>query len=136
MTDEKPTLAHQVNVVGTQNLLQSLEKHSPQAFFFYSSSVSVYGDRLDDYLIKTTDSLRASEGDKYAETKIETEQLIPASQLDWSIFRLSVIMGINNHKMSGLIFHVPLATKMEITTPLDTASAFVNGVSKQEELNK
>ena len=93
MTDEKPTLAHQVNVVGTQNLLQSLEKHSPQAFFFYSSSVSVYGDRLDDYLIKTTNSLRASEGDKYAETKIETEQLIQASQLDWSIFRLSAIIG-------------------------------------------
>lgn len=135
LADEKPILTHQVNVIGTKNLLQGLEKHSPQAFFFYSSSVSVYGDRLDDYQIKTTDFLKASLGDKYGETKIETEQMIQASSLNWSIFRLSAIMGINNHKISGLMFHMPLATKMEITTPLDTARAFVNGISKQKELN-
>jgi len=135
LADEKPELAHQVNLIGTKNLIESLEKHSPKAFLFFSSSVSVYGDRLDDYLIKVNDKLEASIGDKYAETKIEAERLIKSSSLKWAIFRLSAIMGINNHKISGLMFHMPLATKMEITTPKDTARAFVNGISKQHQLN-
>lgn len=128
LADKKPTLAHQVNLIGTQNIILSLEAFSPKAFLFYSSSVSVYGDRLDNYLIKVGDKIQPSEGDEYAKTKIEAERLIQESQLDWTIFRLSAIMGINNHKVSGLMFHMPLATRMEITTPLDTASAFVNGI--------
>lgn len=134
LADEKPTLAEQVNVVGTQNLINALEKYSPKAFFLYSSSVSIYGDRLQDYLITVNDKIQASEGDEYAKTKIKAEQLLQASQLSWSIFRLSAIIGINNHKATSLMFHMPLSTKMEITTPKDTARAFVNALSKQKEL--
>jgi nucleoside-diphosphate-sugar epimerase len=135
LADENPTLAHEVNVIGTKNIILSLEKFSPKAFLLYSSSVSVYGDRLEDHLIKVTDKIEPSEGDEYGKTKIETERLIQESQLNWTIFRLSAIMGFNNHKVSGLMFHMPLATRMEITTPLDTARAFVNGISHKAALN-
>lgn len=46
VADEKPELAYRVNVGGTANLIQTLEEHSPKAFLLYSSSVSIYGDRV------------------------------------------------------------------------------------------
>lgn len=134
LADEKPELTHQVNTVGTEKLIASLEKKSPNTFFIYSSSVAVYGDRLETPDILVSDPLIASEGDEYAITKIEAEKIITNSKLNWSIFRLSAIMG--GHKMTKLMFHQPLNTSMEITTLEDTARAFVNAIDKQDQLSK
>ena len=136
LADEKPKLAEAVNTSGTINLIKRLEKVSPNAFFMYSSSISVYGDRLDSPNIKVSDPLSISFGDEYAKTKINAEKAIINSTLSWTIFRLSAIMGINNHKMSGLMFHMPLDTSIEICTPSDTARAFANGIEKQIDLQK
>ncbi len=132
LADEKPDLAYKVNVKGTENLLLALEVHSPQAFFMYSSSVSVYGDRVENPNIFVGDPLVPSVGDEYAKTKLECERLIQKSPMKWTIFRLGAIM--KNHKISKLMFHMPLNTTMEICTPEDTARAFVNGINKQDEL--
>ncbi|MFD2575090.1 NAD-dependent epimerase/dehydratase family protein [Haoranjiania flava] len=134
LADEKPELAYKVNVEGTKNLLDSLQELSPDAFFMYSSSISVYGDRLTEPAIKVGDALQPSEADYYAETKIACEELIKQTRLDWTIFRLAAIMG--NHKISKLMFHMPLATSLEIATPADAARAFVNGIEQRPVLNK
>lgn len=132
--DDYPELAQKVNTEGTRNLIHLLEQHSPKCFFIYSSSISVYGDRLVDPYISVGDPLDPSPGDKYALTKIASEQILQNSKLDWTIFRLAAIMG--GHKMSKLMFHQPLDTSLEIATPQDTARAFVNATEKQEELSK
>lgn len=134
LADEVPELAKKVNTGGTQNLIKHLERHSPNAFFMYSSSISVYGDRIKNPYINKEDPLIPSEGDAYAETKIASEKLLKESNLDWTIFRLAAIMG--NHKISKLMFHQPLNTALEIATPRDTARAFVNGIEKKQELSK
>ena len=134
LADEKPTLSYQVNTTGTEKLIGFLELKSPNAFFLYSSSVSVYGDRLETPWIKIDDPLIPSARDEYAQTKIEAEDIIKGSKLDWSIFRLAAIMG--GHKMSKLLFHQPLKTSLEIATPTDTARAFLNAIEKQEHLSK
>lgn len=134
LADDKPKLTYQVNTIGTEILIRSLEKHSPKAFFIYSSSISVYGDRLENPFINVNDSLKPGKGDEYAKTKIEAENIIKNCKLDWSIFRLSAIMG--GHKISKLMFHQPLKTSLEITTSVDTARAFVNAIEKQEQLSK
>ncbi|MDD3686834.1 MAG: NAD(P)-dependent oxidoreductase [Bacteroidales bacterium] len=126
LADDKPELAYRVNTIGTTNLVRNLERYSPSAFLLYSSSISVYGDRLKDPNIYKTDPLLPSVGDEYAKTKIAAEEIIQSSALKWSIFRLTAIMG--GHKISKLMFHMPLATKMEICTPADTARAFVNAI--------
>lgn len=128
-------LTYKINAEGTKNLLDYLEKVAPKAFFVYSSSVAVYGDRLENPQIKVGDPLTPSKGDFYAESKIDAEKFIKESKLDYSIFRLSAIMGVGNHKMSGIMFHMPLATRMEITTPQDTARAFVKSISHRKEIN-
>lgn len=134
IADEIPELAYKVNTLGTESLINTLEKYSPNAFFVYSSSISVYGDRLNSPYIHTNDQLCASEGDEYAKTKILAEQLLYKSKLNWSIFRLAAIMG--RHKISKLMFHMPLNTSLEIATPEDTARAFVNAYYEQKAINK
>ena len=134
LADEKPDLARAVNVNGTENLIEGLKQHSPNAFFMYSSSISVYGDRLNTPWIKTSDPISPSPEDHYAVTKIAAEKLISDSGLDFCIFRLAAIMGVSNHKPTGIMFHMPLATSMEILTPEDTARAFVNGIGKRSVL--
>ena len=102
----------------------------------YSSSVSIYGDRVKNPDILTTDELKPSLGDHYATTKLATEKIIQESKLNWTIFRLSAIMGAGYHKITELMFHMPLNTSVEITTPEDNARTFVNAADKMEQLNK
>lgn len=134
LADERPELSHQVNALGTANLIRLLELHSPNAFFLYSSSISVYGDRLNNPMININDELNPSAGDEYAKTKILAEESVRRSKLDWSIFRLAAVMG--GHKISKLMFHQPLKTSLEIASPKDTARAFVNAIEKQAQVSK
>ena len=133
VADDEPELAHRINTIGTANLVKNLEEKSPNAFFVYSSSISVYGDRLIDPEIYITDPLLPSVGDEYAVTKIAAEEIIKSSKLQWSIFRLTAIMG--GHKISKLMFHMPLNTCMEICSPADTARAFVNAFEHKEKIS-
>ena len=136
MADKFPQLAADVNITGTRNLVECIEELSPNAYLIYSSSISVYGDRLFNPWIKTSDKLIASDRDEYAKTKIEAEKFIMNSKINWTIFRLTAIMGINNHRVSPLMFHMPLETPMEIATPEDTGRAFVKAIRHMEVLNK
>ncbi len=136
LADKYPDLAETVNIHGTRNLVECTEEYSPEAFFLYSSSISVYGDRNKNPWIRTSDPLIPSSRDEYARTKIEAEKIVISSRLHWTIFRLTAIMGIGNHKPSALMFHMPLDSHLEIATPGDTARAFVNALDHQKELNK
>ena len=136
VADDLPALAYRVNVSGTKNLIKGLETHSPNAFVIYSSSISVYGDHTHEPDITINSPLRPSVGDEYAKTKIEAEQIIQNSQLNWSIFRLTAVMGYGNHKVSKLMFHMPLPTQIEIVTPIDCATAFVNTIDKLSVIEK
>lgn len=129
-----PALTEAINVGGTRNLIDALERNAPNSFLLFSSSVAVYGDRITNPEIRVGDPLRPSVGDNYAETKVQMEQLIRESNLDSTIFRLSAIMGAGNHHVSGIMFLMPLATPMEFTTPRDTARAFVNALEHLDEL--
>lgn len=126
---------HKVNVQATDDLLRHLEDTSPKAFFMFSSSVAIYGDRLKTPKIRVGDPLHEDDEDFYVQSKIKAERIVQNSSLDWTIFRLTAILGVNNHKISGLMFHNPLDTSMEIATPQDTARAFVNGMTHRTSLS-
>lgn len=128
-------LTKEVNLNGTLNLIEAIERNSPKAFLLFSSSISVYGDRLKNPWIKTSDKLQASPNDYYALTKIKTESEIQKSNLNWSIFRLTAIMH-PKQKFDPLMFHMPLETKMEICTTANTATALINAIEKTHLLNK
>jgi nucleoside-diphosphate-sugar epimerase len=131
--DERST---HINVQGTRNVISVLEEHAPNAFLVFSSSVVVYGDRLTNPEIMVGDPLDPEQYDQYGVAKIITETDIQNSKLNWTILRLSAIMGIGNHEISGIIFHVPLDTPMEICTMRDTARALVKVPHHLDQLNK
>jgi len=133
---ENDARSFNINVEGTRNIISTLEEHAPNAFLVFSSSVAVYGDRLKTCEIRVGDSLDPEQIDQYGRAKIQTEADIQNSTLNWTILRLSAIMGVGNHKVSGIIFHVPLDTAMEICTIRDTARAFLNAPDHLEQLNQ
>lgn len=134
LADKKPDLTRKVNFEGTKNLLDLIEKNSPNAFFLYASSISAYGDRLNTPDIKVGDELRASMGDEYGKTKIDTEAIIQKSNIKWSIFRLTGIMDPELNSPNALMFHMPLDTNFELCTTRDCGRAFVNALDHQNEL--
>jgi nucleoside-diphosphate-sugar epimerase len=134
LANENKMVTFAINHLGTKYLVEHIETTSPDAFFMFSSSVAVYGDRLKSPNIAVNDSLPEQEYDFYAQSKVKAEKAVKGSKLDWTIFRLSGIMGVNNHKMSGVMFFMPLETRMEIATPEDAARAFVNGIECKEKL--
>lgn len=132
--EKNPEASFRTNLEGTRHIIEALRKISPQAFFIYASSVAIYGDRLKNPMISVNDLLPTDMHDGYANSKIEAEAIIRASELNWSILRLSAIMGIGNHKISKILFHVPLETPMEIATVKDTARAFRLALNHQDKL--
>ena len=126
-----PKIAEAVNVGGTKNIIAAILKQKTPPRLIYTSSVSVYGDRIQNPEIRVTDSLKPSMGDVYAVTKIQTEELIQKSKLEWTIFRLSAIMH-PHRKIQPLMFHLPLDTPMEICNCTDTAFALVQAIKCDE----
>jgi len=133
LADRNPGLADRINTHGTRMLIQAVEEHSPKAFFLYTSSISIYGDRLNNPWITADDPLLPAEGDEYAKTKIKAENLLRRSRLKWSVFRLSAIMGPQT-RLSPLFFHMPLNTSLEIATARDTGFALVEAIYHQTEI--
>ncbi len=133
LADRRPDLAEETNVDGTRDLVNAVLRNSPAAFFLYTSSISVYGDRLYNPWITVEDPLLPSEGDEYARTKMRAEKIVRNSRLKWSIFRLSAIMGPQT-RLNPLFFHMPLNTSLEIATARDTGFALVEAIYHQEEL--
>ncbi|MDR3292652.1 MAG: NAD(P)-dependent oxidoreductase, partial [Clostridiales bacterium] len=133
LADKKPELAKQVNYLGTENIVRAIKERNPSCFLIFSSSISIYGDRTEDYRIKTTDPLTPSEGDYYALTKIVSEKMIREAGIGYTIFRFSAIMGLPH--TDPLMFHMPLDTKLEIAPSSMTAEALVKACENADKLN-
>jgi len=130
--DRHPELAEQINVTATKVLIKQLETTSPNAFFLYSSCISVYGDRLSNPYIAVSDPVVPCENDFYAQSKAQAELAVQYSGLGWSVFRITAIL--KRHKLSRFMFHMPLDTRIETCSPGDAAQAFVNAIDHQQEL--
>ena len=126
-----PELTLEVNFKGTKNLVDAISE-SGHGFLMFASSISVYGDRVDDYQISLSDTIKFSQDDYYAHVKKMTEDMIIASGIEYTIFRLTAIM--DKPRIDPLMFHMPLETKIEIASGRDTARAFVLGLEKKEQV--
>ena len=136
LADTNPDLAEAVNIGGTSNIINAIKKHRSRPKLIFASSIAVYGDRLENPLIKVSDPLKPSKGDYYALTKIRAEKLIRESGVNFSIFRLTYITSIKKLKMDPLMFHMPLDTCIEICDTKDVGYALVNAIECDEVWGK
>jgi len=134
--DRNPELTWSVNVGGTQNLINAALKEPKPPRFILASSISIYGDRVRDFWIRTTDQLKANDDDEYGKTKIEIERLLRGSGLPFVILRLSYIVWKKKLQCDPIMFRMPPATKLEVCHTEDTGRAFANAVHADNALGR
>ena len=134
IADVRPKLTEQVNVGGTENIVSIIKDYSPNTKLIFTSSISVYGDRVRNPFIKKTDPFTPNQGDAYANSKIKAEKIIQESGIKYAIFRLAAIIP-TTFTLDPLMFHYPLKTSFETCDPRDVGLALANAVENEEILN-
>lgn len=133
--DKAPELARDVNIGGTERVLEALAR-VPGCRLVFSSSVATYGDRVVNYWIKADDPLAPCEDDGYARTKVACETLIRGSGLPFSILRLSYIVWKKKLACDPLMFRMPPATRIEVCHTKDCGRALVHAAFAPAALSK
>ncbi|HTX73010.1 MAG TPA: NAD(P)-dependent oxidoreductase [Rectinemataceae bacterium] len=129
LADRDPALASSVNIQGTANLIRACisrgaGRRAAPPRFVLASSIAIYGDRLGDYWIRSGDPLKPSPGDVYAASKVEAERLVRESGLPFTMLRLSYVVWRKKLDPDPLLFHMPLATRIEVCHTEDVGRAF------------
>ena len=132
LADKQPKFAEEVNVGGTTNIIKAMENQSQKPRLIFTSSISIYGDRLESPFIKISDPPNPNPHDDYAKQKLKCENLIKNSSLKWAIFRLTGIFSPNKLQRDPLMFDMPLETCLEICHTKDVGLALVNAIENQE----
>ena len=126
-SEKRPDWARAINVGGTQNVIEAMkaQPHPPKLVF--ASSLHVYGLTQDQPPPRTvSDPVRPLE--HYARHKVECEQMIRASGLEWAILRFAAAMPISL-KLDPGMFDVPLANRMEFVHTRDVGLAVANATA-------
>ncbi|MFX1460279.1 MAG: NAD-dependent epimerase/dehydratase family protein [Promethearchaeota archaeon] len=130
--ESNPEVTQAVNVDGTKNIINSMLKQQVKPKIIFTSSVAVYGNRVKNPIIKTTDPIKPAKGDFYAVSKIEAEKLITNSGLDFCIFRLGFSASPAILKFHPAMFRMPLNTSIEMILTSDIGKALVNAIERED----
>ncbi len=133
-SERVPDIAYKVNVGGTRNLIEAMKTAGTPRKIIFTSSIHVYGvtqnltppRRVDEPLNPV---------EHYSRHKVECEELIKASGLQWSIYRLAASMPIDL-KINETLFEIPLDNRMEYVHTKDVGIALARGVHLTEIWNK
>lgn len=94
--EKQPTWAHQVNVLGTKNIVQAMQNTAHKPWIIFTSSREVYGNQ-SDLPVREESTLHPQ--NVYGQTKMQGERLLQAAQengVHTAIIRLTNIYGSTN----------------------------------------
>ena len=131
LADEKPDLARKVNIGGTRLLVDLMHERGGHVPFVFTSSVAVFGPTPATTEPLCPDKHVPKPQGPYAETKLEAEDIIKQSGIDYLILRLTAVMYFT-FEVSDLrrMFEIPLNNRLEFCHPDDLAVAIVNAVKR------
>ena len=135
LTDIKPELARDINVGGTQKLIEAMKKVSPKSKIIFSSSFTVFGNT--QHLApprKVTDPVQVT--DNYTQHKIDCEKMCAASGLGWCVMRFAVVPPISIAGVTPKMFAFPFKTRIEFLDPRDAGLALANAASSKDVWGK
>lgn len=129
----EPELAYQVNVVGSEHLLEAAQQCEELERFVYISSYSVHGPRNPN---KEVNAIRAetplNPGDNYARHKVQVENLVRESGLPWSILRLPAVFGLRPQQggqaLMKYLFVLPPERRQHALDARDAGLALANAI--------
>jgi nucleoside-diphosphate-sugar epimerase len=132
---EKPGLAAKVNVGGTKIIVDILKEKGGNMPFVFTSSVAAFGPTPDANKPLCPDADVPCPKGAYGETKLQAENLIKESGIDFAILRLTATMylsfGVSDLKR---MFTIPLNNRIEYCHPHDTAVAILNAVQNFDKV--
>jgi len=129
-TEENPQLAYRFNVGGTQAMVDTIKEMGGNIPFIFPSTVAVFGACPDSSELLHPDRTPCNPRTVYAKTKVQCENLIKESGIDYLILRLTVVpyVSLNPNDVKRYTFSIPLNNRIEFCHPDDAAMAVVNGV--------
>jgi len=129
-TEQRPDKAFEINVGGTQRILNAMKASSPPPKIVMTSTSSVFKLDPNNHSPRTAaDPVEAT--DNYSSHKLECERMVRESGLEWCIFRMGSLPTIIPD-IGPWIFFIPLDTHMPFLHPRDAGLAFANAVSSKE----
>ena len=130
MTEQNPELASRINVSGTQTIVDLIKDRSESIPFVHISSAAVFGPTPDAPECLHPDRNPCNPASVYARTKLQAEDLIRESGIDYVILRLTSVpyQKISLNDMKAQMFIVPLENRVEFCHSDDATLAIVNSV--------
>jgi nucleoside-diphosphate-sugar epimerase len=130
-SEDHPEWAREINVGGTKNLLDAIKGHSEPPKIIFASSISVFGHTQHLQPPRTlSDPVQPTS--IYAHHKVECEELVRKSGLDWSILRIAFSPPEASAKFDPVLFQLEPSSRLEFVHPRDVGLAVTNGVSSTE----
>lgn len=129
-SEDRPDLAREVNVGGTRNLIEAMKALPRPPRLIFASSYHVFG--RTQHLPpprRSTDPVQPIE--HYSRHKVECEEMVKASGLQWAILRLCATLPLAIRLDPGM-FDVPLDNRMEFAHTRDVGLAFANAARSDE----
>lgn len=130
--------ARKVNVGGTVNTIEALKAGLSQGRkLVFISSAGVFG-RTQHLPNPREASDPVSPALVYSRHKVECEELVKNSGLEWSILRLAFAPPIKPGRLdlAYVLFIIPLDARFEFVDPRDAALAIANSVASNEVWQK
>lgn len=136
-SERRPEWAREINVGGTQNLIDAMRRAPRAPRLVYTSSVSVTGPRSPDDEPPVTAAHPTRATDAYTAHKIETEGMVRASGLDWTILRLGAVLPLElPRRFHPMAFEIPEDQRIEVVDVRDVGLAVANAVACDEALGR
>ena len=129
-SEQRPDKACEINVGGTRNILNAMKVSSPPPKIVMTSTSSVFKLDPNNRLPRTAADL-VEATDNYSKHKLECEQMVRESGLDWAIFRMGMLPTIMP-EIGFWIFFIPLDTQMQFLHPKDAGLALANAVTSKD----
>jgi len=132
---QHPELARRVNVGGTKILVDLLKEKGGSIPLVFTSSVASFGPTPDATEPLSVERDVPKPGEVYGETKLEAENLIRESGVDYIILRLSAVMYFT-FALSDVkrMYSIPLNNRIEFCHQDDLVLAILNAVKRFDSL--
>lgn len=132
LTEQKAELARKVNVGGTRAVVGLLREQGGRFPFVFASSVAVFGPCTGVTGCLDADRTRCNPTSVYGRTKLESEELIKGSGIDYVILRMTSVpyLKLRLSDFKTHMFTIPLKNRIEFCHPDDAARAMLNAVRR------
>ena len=130
MTEQNPELASTINVGGTRTIIDLIRDRGASIPFVYISSAAVFGPTPGATECLHPDRDPCNPASVYARTKLQSEDLIRESGIEYVILRLTSVpyQKVSFNDMKAQMFIIPLENRVEFCHPDDAILAIVSSV--------